>query len=423
MNLESLLARVENDVINPLGMSRAKNKLIGTGHIAALKALTTILPIPKPTVLTGQGSSIKLCESIRSFGLTKTLIVTDRPLYELGLLDSILSTFDKQSASYSLFADVEPDPTFGVVERGLAQFRADNCDSVLAVGGGSSIDAAKVIALAASNAVEPKRLIGVLKGRKAAVPFFCIPTTAGTGSEVTIGAVVSDQATHKKELVIDTKLVPLMAALDPSLMKGLPPFITAATGMDALTHLIESFLSTLANDESRYYSKAGIKLVFDNLPKAFKSVGGLKARENMALASFYGGLTINIAGLGYVHAFAHQIGARYKLPHGLANAKVLPYILEFNLAKCAEQLAELSDLLELTEQSASETVKATAFVDAVKDLIHSLGIDARVPELEPKDYNSIRREAFKEANATYAVPVYMSATEAKQLLIELSKGA
>ena len=421
MNLESILAQFEDKVVNPVGASRVRNKLVGKGYIAGLKALVSVLKIPKPTVLTGKNSSLKLCESIAGFGLKKTLIVTDRPLYELGLLEKILSTLEKQGASFELFTEVLPDPTFSVVEAGLRKYRQTNCDSVLAVGGGSSIDAAKVIALAASNQVEPQKLVGILKGKVASAPFFCIPTTAGTGSEVTIGAVISDDATHQKELVIDTKIVPLMAALDPELMKGLPPAITAATGMDALTHLVESFLSTMANDESSYYSKAGIKLIFDNLPKAYKTGGSLAARENMALASFYGGLTINISGLGYVHAFAHQIGARYGIPHGLVNAKVLPHVLRFNLPYAEDRLAELADTIGVSNTGASQKQNAQAFIDAVDELIHSVGIDAQVPQLQLKDFAGIRRAAFKEANSTYAVPAYMSAGEAQELLLSLSK--
>lgn len=421
MDLETLLARFEEKVVNPSGVSRARNKLMGKGYIAGLKALVSVLKIPKPTVLSGKNSSIKLCESIAGFGLKKTLIVTDRPLYELGLLEKILSTLEKQGASFELFTEVEPDPTFKVVEEGLRRYRQSNCDSVLAVGGGSSIDCAKVIALAASNQVEPQKLVGILKGKTASAPFFCIPTTAGTGSEVTIGAVISDDKTHQKELVIETKIVPLMAALDPELMKGLPPAITAATGMDALTHLIESFVSTMANEESSYYSKAGIKLVFENLPKAFKSGGSLVARENMALASFYGGLTINLAGLGYVHAFAHQIGARYGIPHGLANAKVLPHVLRFNLPFIADRLAELADVIGVGESGSNAMSKAQAFIQAVDSLITSVGIDSQVSQLQLKDFPAIRRAAFKEANSTYAVPAYMSADDAHNLLLALSK--
>lgn len=421
MNLETLLAHFEDKVVNPVGASRARNKLLGSGYIAGLKALVSVLKIPKPTVLSGKNSSVKLCESIAGFGLKKTLIVTDRPLYELGLLEKILTTLEKHGASYELFTDVEPDPTFKVVEQGLRTYRQANCDSVLAVGGGSSIDSAKVIALAASNQVEPQKLVGILKAKSASAPFFCIPTTAGTGSEVTIGAVISDDKTHQKELVIETKIVPLMAALDPELMKGLPPAITAATGMDALTHLVESFLSTMANDESSYYSKAGIKLVFDNLPKAFKSGGNITARENMALASFYGGLTINISGLGYVHAFAHQIGARYGIPHGLANAKVLPHVLRFNLPFVTSRLAELAETIGVAKSSASTMDNAQAFIAAVDRLIETVGIDPQIPALQLKDFPAIRRAAFKEANSTYAVPAYMSADDAQSLMLSLAK--
>jgi alcohol dehydrogenase class IV len=422
MDFSSLSAQVDEHVITRLGMSRAKNKVLGTGYIAGLKALVKVLNIPKPTVLTGKDSSIKLCESIANFGLKNTLIVTDKPLYDLGVLDVMLKTLDKMGAKYTLFLDVEPDPTFSVVEKGLVAYRSSNCDSVLAVGGGSSIDAAKVIALAASNGVDPKKLVGILKGKKASAPFFCVPTTAGTGSEVTIGAVISDTTTHSKEIVIDTKVVPLMAALDPVLMKGLPPAITAATGMDALTHLVESFLSTLANEESNYYSKAGIKLVFENLPKAFKTGSNVAARENMALASFYGGLTINLAGLGYVHAFAHQLGARYRIPHGLANAKVLPHVLAFNKEHASSQLAELAELIGVVKPGSTELENAQAFIDAVKSLIQGLNIDASVRDLQLKDFPEIRQAAFKEANSTYAVPAYMSAAEADALLLSVSKG-
>lgn len=422
MNLESVLATFEDKVVNPLGISKIRNAVIGKGYISGLKALVSVLKIPKPTVLSGKGSSQKLAESMSSFGLRKTLVVTDRPLYDLGVIDPVLQALEKNGSNYELFTEVKPDPTFDVVEKGLARYRAASCDSVLAVGGGSSIDSAKVIALAASNEVAPQKLVGILKGKKACAPFFVIPTTAGTGSEVTIAAVISDSDTHQKEMVIDTKVVPLMAALDPELMKGLPAPITAATGMDALTHLVEAYLSTMANEEVSYYSKAGVKLVFDNLAKACSNGRSLVARENMALASFYGGLTINISGLGYVHAFAHQLGARYHLPHGLANAKVLPHVLRFNLLHTTDKLAQLADAIGVASPKASALENAEAFIEAVEGLAITVGIDPMVAELELKDFAAIRRAAFKEANSTYAVAAYMSASDAHTVLLGLSKG-
>tara|TARA_R110001592_G_scaffold52649_9_gene161338 strand:+ start:46885 stop:48153 length:1269 start_codon:yes stop_codon:yes gene_type:complete len=416
MQIPKIVDELETRIINTLRLSRFKNQIVGKGYVTGLKAVTYLLNIPKPTVFMSRGASLKLCETVSQFGLHKILIVSDSALYKLGLLDPIIEQLKASSMAYSLFTDVQPDPTFKVVEEGLKQYRADNCDSVLAIGGGSSIDAAKVIALAASNDVEPKQLVGILKGKKPSAPFFAIPTTAGTGSEATIGAVISDSVTHKKELVIDTKIVPLVAALDPDLMKGLPAHITAATGMDALTHLIEAYLSGMANDESDYYARSGIQMVFENLPVVYKRGNVLKAREKMALASYYGGLTINIAGLGYVHAFAHQLGAKYGLPHGEANAKVLPYVLEFNKTVSVSRMAEISCFLGLGDASENDKHLAEKLIHAVKALISSLNIPPTIPEINQKDYSGIIQQAFKEANSTYAVAKYMSYDEAVHLL-------
>ncbi len=416
MHVPKIVDEIETKIINTLKLSRFKNQIVGKGYVTGLKAVTYLLNIPKPTIFMSRGSSIKLCETVSQFGLNKVLIVTDSALYELGLLDPIIEQLKKSSMSYSLFTEVQPDPTFDVVEEGLKQYRAENCDSVLAVGGGSSIDAAKVIALAASNDVQPRQLVGILKGKKPSAPFFAIPTTAGTGSEATIGAVISDSVTHKKELVIDTKIVPLVAALDPDLMKGLPPAITAATGMDALTHLIESYLSGMANEESDYYARSGIQMIFENLPIVYKRGNVIKAREKMALASYYGGLTINIAGLGYVHAFAHQLGAKYGLPHGEANAKVLPYVLEFNKEASSKRMAQIARFLGVSGLGDTDKHQAEKLIHAVKALIADLNIAPTIPQIKKEDYNSIIQHAFKEANSTYAVAKYMSYDEAVYLL-------
>jgi len=419
VKVPKVIDELESKIVNTLKLSRFKNQIVGKGYVTGLKAVSYLLSIPKPTIFMSKGASIRLCESVAQFGLNKVLIVTDEALYKMGLLDSILKQLDDSNMEYSLFTEVEPDPTFHVVEKGLGQYRQQNCDSVMAVGGGSSIDAAKVIALTASNECKPTDLIGILKGRKPSAPFFAIPTTAGTGSEATIAAVISDSETHTKELVIDTKLVPLVAALDPELMKGLPAHITAATGMDALTHLIESYLSGMANEESDYYARSGIQMIFENLPIVCKRGSNMKAREKMALASYYGGLTINIAGLGYVHAFAHQLGVKYRLPHGISNAKVLPYVLEFNKTAATSRMAEMARFLGLEKANETDLELAESFITEVKSLIQKVGIDPTVA-VKKEDYSSIISEAFKEANSTYAVAKYMSYDEAHELLEKLS---
>lgn len=420
VNVPEFVDEIETRIMKTLRLTRFKNQLVGRGYVTGLKAISHIINIPKPTVLTGKGASIRLCETLAQSGLGRLLIVTDSVLFKMGLLEEMLQTLEKSGTAYTVFAEVEPDPTFAIVEKGLSLYRQENCGGVLAVGGGSSIDAAKVIALAATNEVEPRALVGIIKGRKNAAPFFAIPTTAGTGSEVTIGAVISDTQTHNKELVIDHKVVPLMCALDPALMTGLPAPITAATGMDALTHLLEGYLSGMANQESDFYCRAGIQLVFQNLVTACRKGTSIKARENMSLASFYGGLVVNSAGLGYGHAFAHQLGRLYKMPHGIANAKVLPLVLEYNKFARVERMAELARVIGLNTAGDDALTLADKFIAAVKKLIQDVGIVPCVPELKHSDYSSIIRNAFKEANSTYAVAKYMSYDEAEELLDALS---
>jgi len=211
--------------------------------------------------------------------------------------------------------------------------------------------------------------------------------------------------------------------LDPALMTGLPAHITAATGMDALTHLIEGYLSGMASQESDYYARSGIQMIFENLPKVCKHGSNLEAREKMALASYYGGLTINIAGLGYVHAFAHQIGAKYRIPHGESNAKVLPYILEFNKLAATERMAQIAVFLGLGSKEEDELILSEKLIVAVKELIEMVGIEAKITQIKETDYSSIIQAAFKEANSTYAVAKYMSYDEAEVILQKLSCNA
>ncbi|MDP4547226.1 iron-containing alcohol dehydrogenase [Marinobacter sp. MDS2] len=205
-------------------------------QLSALKLIVKLVPAPVPYMFLGQHARFQLLEHIARLGVNKVLIVTDAALFELGVIDPLAQRLSELSIDTVVYSGVIPDPDFNVVHNGLAMLRENECDAVLAVGGGSSIDAAKVIALAASNKKTPRELVGILKARKPSLPLFVIPTTAGTGSEVTLGAVISDETTHIKNLVIDPKLVPLAAALDPEIMAGMPKTVTADTGIDALTN-------------------------------------------------------------------------------------------------------------------------------------------------------------------------------------------
>jgi alcohol dehydrogenase class IV len=298
-----------------------------------------LLPDRIPVTFIGPDASRELCESISHLGSGRVLIVTDATLVELGLIDRITEALDSVGLAWSIYSGVEPDPTFAQVEAGHAQLTREGCEVVLAVGGGSSMDAAKVIAAMATNPGPAQKLEGMMKVKRAPMPLFAIPTTAGTGSEVTLAAVVSDTDTHAKKFFADPKLLPLMTALDPSLMTGLPAPITAATGMDALTHAVESFLSRLSNETTEKYAEISVRLVFDNLPVACTDGNDLEARKAMALASYYGGLAFTRTSVGYVHAIAHTFGAYYRTPHGLANAIALPHVLAFSKEAGESRLA------------------------------------------------------------------------------------
>ena len=288
------------------------------------------------------------------------------------------------------------------------------------------IDAAKMIAMSQGNKCKPKQLIGILKARKPATPLYCVPTTAGTGSEATLGAVVSDDKTHQKALSIDPRMVPLAAAIDPVIMKGMPAHITADTGIDVLTHALEAWMSANASVETDYYAASAVKSVMHYLPLAYKDGGNLKAREEMGIAAHYGGIAFNKAGLGYVHAIAHQLGAYYSIPHGRANAIVLPYVLDVNRKASKKRLAALAKRTGMVQdgQAANgDSEIADHLITQVRNLIADLNIDPTVNGMQTSDFNDIAKAAAKEVSDTYAVPTYLSAAEIKEILTKIKQAS
>lgn len=388
-------------------------------QLSALKVAATVLPLPKPLTLVGNGSSTRLMETIQAMGVKRLLVVSDRPLMETGLLNPMLRKLKQLKVEVSIYAGVTPDPTFSVVNEGLNHLSQSGSDAVLAVGGGSSIDAAKAIALAARNGCKPRKLIGVLKARRRGLPLFVVPTTAGTGSEVTIGAVISEDENHQKGLIIDPRLVPVATALDGRLMKNMPARVTAESGLDALTHAIEAWSSDFATEETDGYARAACRLIFEHLSTAVHRGDSLAAREAMATAAHYAGLALNQAGLGYVHGIAHQLGAFYGVPHGRANAIVLPHVMAFNRDACETRFAEIARYCGLASEDSGDGEATNALIESVRRLIAEVRIDTEVPGLQPGDFNAILRGAFAEAHGTYAVPRYMDYRQGRELLLML----
>jgi alcohol dehydrogenase class IV len=367
------------------------------------------LPIPQPTILVGPGSSRRLGQTIAGFGHEKILIVTDSIISKLGLLDDLTGALTAGGAEYVVFDSITPDAPIPLIEEGIDFYLEHGCDAIVAFGGGSSMDASKAIAAAVSNPGKTLReLAGYFKGLQTPVKIYAVPTTAGTGSEVTVAAVISDPESQTKLVIVDTRLVPKMAALDPCLMTGLPPHITAATGIDALTHAIEAFVGHWASPYTDDMALAAVGLIFDNLRVAYSDGKNLVAREQMALAATYAGFAFTRANVGYVHAIAHQFGGKYHTPHGLANAIMLPLVLKFSLPAIAERLALLAVRARLGGKNESDDVLAQKFLDAVDQLNLDLGIPSFLAALKESDIPHLAEAACHEAKTGYPVPRYMT---------------
>ncbi|NEO15165.1 MULTISPECIES: iron-containing alcohol dehydrogenase [Moorena] len=387
----------------------------------ALRALSTFYPIQKPLVFSGSRSTQKLADLMIAAGQKKPLLITDNFLLEKGMLDGFLEHLKVHDCEVTIFDGVKPNPTFEQVEAALKVSKDNECDSVFAIGGGSIIDVAKVVSAASTNNRSLDKLAGILKVKEPPLPFYVVPTTSGSGSEVTNTAVISDPKTHKKQFFVDPKYVPIAAALDPELLKSLPAHMTAAVGMDVLTHAIEAYTSRNNFADTDRDAAMAIKLLFDFLPAAYADGGDLKAREMVAQASFLAGYAFTKSSLGYVHAISHQVSAHYNTPHGLANAIILPRVLRFNKSACAERFAKLEVMLG-GEASADTDTLAEHFSARVDQLAEQVGIPANLTELEEKDFQKIAKDALAEAWRSYAVPKVMRRRDVEAILHSVSAG-
>ncbi|EIC5074952.1 TPA: iron-containing alcohol dehydrogenase [Vibrio parahaemolyticus] len=386
-------------------------------YTKGLKIVAHVLPLPRPTLFSGSGAVSELLEAISDLGFRRLLLVTDEGLVRIGMVGKVLEQTQGLGLQVGVFSEVKPDPTYDQVEDGLRVYNASQSEAILALGGGSAIDCAKVIAARVSNKRSIKKLSGLFKVWRTPAPLFVIPTTSGTGSEVTIAAVVSDPDTHLKTPLMDPKLVPIMAALDPDLLIGLPAKITADTGIDALTHAVEAYISRNSTPETQAYSVAAIKLIFRYLPKAVAQGGDIEARYKMAMASYYAGLAFTKASLGYVHAFAHNLGARYGLPHGMANGLALLPVLKFSLPEIED---ELRTLAEKTNINTKDNPSAEHFLEQIESLYDAIGIEKCTTTIKQDDIEDLVDLILKEAHWNYPVRKFMNSEECARLLIEIS---
>ena len=378
--------------------------------------VTRFIPIPQPTLLVGPGSSGRLGQAVAGFGHQKILIVTDSIISKLGLLKDLTDALTAGGAKFVIFDEITPDAPIPLIEKGIDFYQQHDCDAIVAFGGGSSMDASKAIAVAISNPKPLRKLAGYLKGLRAPVRIYAVPTTAGTGSEVTVAAVISDPDMHSKLVIVDPRMVPKMAALDPNLMTGLPPHITAATGIDALTQAVEAFVGNWCTPYSDGMALSAVGLIFENLRTAYNDGKNLEAREKMSLASTYAGFAFTRANVGYVHAIAHQFGGKYHTPHGLANAIMLPLVLKYSSPAITERLALLAVRAKVGKEGAPSAVLAQKFLDAVDALNRDLGIPTTLAALQEADIPALAKAACHEAHTGYPVPRYMTQKVCEDLI-------
>ncbi|MDR3292624.1 MAG: iron-containing alcohol dehydrogenase [Clostridiales bacterium] len=356
----------------------------------------------------------------KAHGIDKVLLVTDKGIRSLGLVDGLLGDLKAADVACTVYDGTIPNPTINNIEEGLKLYNENGCKGIIAFGGGSSMDCAKIIG---ARAVKPNKTVpqikGLLKVRRK-LPFFAaVPTTAGTGSETTVAALVSNSETHEKYAVNDLVLIPRYAVLDPTITVKLPLHITSTTGMDALTHAVEAYIGKGNTHETKELSRKAVKLIFENLKKAYDNGADLEARKNMLYASFYAGAAFTRAYVGYVHAVAHSLGGFYSIPHGLANAVILPRVLKIYGSTAEKKLAQLADVVGIAE---GKTVaeKSAAFIAAIEELNNYMKIPTSISGIKEEDIPVMAARADKEANPLYPVPKLMDAKELEAIYRSLT---
>ena len=375
------------------------------------------LPYRKPKIA---GSVKELPEIIMRHKCTHVLIITDGGIMKLGLTRRLEKALKEAGIPYTIYDKTVANPTTVNVREALELYHKEGCDAIIGFGGGSSMDCAKAVG---ACAVKPNQSLaqmkGILKVHKKLPLLMAVPTTAGTGSETTLAAVITDADTRYKYAINDFPLIPRYAVLDPKVTLSLPPFITATTGMDALTHAVEAYIGNSTTPGTRKNALDAVRLIFENLDTAYTDGNNIEARRNMLRASYFAGCAFTKSYVGYVHAIAHSLGGKYNVPHGLANAVILPMVLETYGDSITHKLRNLAVTAGLCDKHEDDKTAARMFIDAIKDMKKRYGIGDYIPEIQETDIPELAHYADKEANPLYPVPVLMDAGELETLYYRL----
>ena len=349
--------------------------------------------MPSNNIL-GQGALAEGLTQIAQLGFKKAFLVTDAPLVQMGMAQQVADRLAEKGIEYVIFDGVKPNPTVGNVNAGLEQLNKAQADFIISLGGGSVHDCAKGIALVASNGGKIEDYEGLNQSKKPQMTLIAINTTAGTASEMTRFTIITDESRHVKMAIVDSNVTPFLSINDSELMEGMPAGLTAATGMDALTHAVEAYVSTIASPITDACALKAIALVARYLPTAVREPNHKEAREQMAYAQFLAGMAFNNASLGYVHAMAHQLGGFYDLPHGVCNALLLPHVEAFNMSVASERLNEVGQVLGANNSD----LKDLDVIAAIKKLADIVGIPKSLEELGVKreDFDTLADNALKD---------------------------
>ena len=378
-----------------------------------------MLPWRKPDILEFDNGVLGLPQFIKDQGIERVLLVTDEGLKNLGLCDGLVNKCAEVGLKCAWYYKAVPNPTINNIEDALKMYKENDCQAIIAFGGGSPMDCAKGVGARVACPNKPiAKMKGLLKVTHKLPPLYAIPTTAGTGSETTVAAVISNPETHEKYPINDPHLIPKYAVLDATLTAGLPQKITSTTGVDALTHAVEAYIGSANTKETKEMAIKATKLIFENLKKAYDNGKDLEARANMQKAAFYAGVAFTRAYVGNVHAIAHTLGGFYGVPHGLANAIILPIMLDEYGASAHKKLAELADVVGI--QGADDAEKATKFIQAIKDLNASMAIPKYIENtIKDEDIPLLAKRAEAEANPLYPCPKLFDVEEFKQLYLKI----
>ena len=385
---------------------------------ATFKMLLPVLPYREPQILKDYN---ELVFEFKRTSVERCLLVTDAGLRKLGLTNDLEYTLKQHGIQVFVYDGTVPNPTTKNVADGLVMYLMNNCQALIGFGGGSPMDCAKAIGARVAN---PKKSLvkmkGVLKVGKKLPPLVAIPTTAGTGSETTLAAVITDEETRHKYAINDFPLIPKYAILDANLTVGLPGKVTSTTGMDALTHAVEAYIGRSTTHRTRECSKQAVKLIFENLETAYKDGGNLEARQNMLHAAHLAGLAFTKSYVGYVHAIAHSLGGKYNTPHGLANAVILPYMLKRYGKTIYKKLYQLGVYAGLFDNNISYQESAELFIKKIEELNKNMDIPTHL-KIEEADIDELAATAEKEGNPLYPVPKLLTKEQLKEIYLQIKE--